>query len=190
MKTSFMFLAPGFEEMEAVNPLDVLRRGGVDIKTVSIGESRQVEGANGLTLEADMLMSELPGLDEIDFLVLPGGIPGAPNLRASRQLCNLLCEHASVGGHIAAICASPAVVLYTLGLLDGRKFSGYPGTEQDTDRAHYTPDGVTVDGNIITAKGPAFAIPFGLTILKTIQDHQTAQSVADGTLFTELVNCR
>ena len=126
MKSSYLFLAPGFEEVEALTPVDVMRRAGIDVKTVSVTASRDVEGAHGVTVKADMTFDEAD-FSDCDWLVLPGGMPGATNLYECKPLCSLLLKHNAEGGHIAAICASPAVVLGGLGLLDGKEATCYPG---------------------------------------------------------------
>ena len=113
MNRSFLFLAPGFEEIEALTVVDVMRRAGMDIKTVSIIPEHKVTGANGITVEADLLFSKTR-FDNIEWLITPGGMPGSSNLAQYAPLCTLLKEHAAKGGKIAAICAAPAVVLLSL----------------------------------------------------------------------------
>ena len=128
MHRSFIFLAEGFEEIEAITPTDVLRRAGMDVKTVSITDRHQVTGAHGITVVADLTFDEA-NFENAEWLIIPGGLPGAENLHNFEPLNDLLRKQA-VEGKIAAICASPAMVLAPLGLLDGKEATGYPGTEE------------------------------------------------------------
>ena len=130
MKESFVFLAEGFEEIEALTAIDVMRRAGMPVKTVSITSALQVCGAHGVTVNADVIFDNTLFKDPA-WLVLPGGMPGATNLYNFAPLQGLLRRQvSSADGRIAAICASPAVVLGRLGLLKGRKATCYPGFEE------------------------------------------------------------
>ena len=122
MAKVYMFLAEGFEDVEALIPLDVLRRGGVDVKTVSIGDGYVAHGVN---IEADLMFMEAE-TDQADLLMLPGGMPGASNLYAHQELCEALLKQNEQGKKISAICAAPAVVLAQLGILNGKKATCYP----------------------------------------------------------------
>ena len=128
MKKNYVFLADGFEEVEALTSVDVMRRAGMDVVTVSINEGLEVTGAHGVTVLADSLFED-QDYSDAEWLVLPGGVPGAPNLAAHEDLCTLLKAHDEQGGHIGAICASPAVVLAPLGILSQRHAVCYPGME-------------------------------------------------------------
>jgi 4-methyl-5(b-hydroxyethyl)-thiazole monophosphate biosynthesis len=186
MKKVYMFMADGFEDVEALIPVDVLRRGGVDVQTVSIMGSFWVESAHGVTLQADMMFDEVDFKDA-DLLMLPGGMPGASNLYAHRGVREAVKDQAAKGKMIAAICAAPAVVLGQLGLLKGKKATCYPGMQEGLDGATYTADLVTVDGNITTGEGPAAAFPYAYSLLSQLTDQATADQVAEGMRFVHLM---
>ena len=188
MKKVYAFLATGFEEVEALAPVDVLRRGGVDIQTVSIMGQREVEGAHGVTVLADLLLDECP-MDDADLLMLPGGMPGAQHLDGCLPLQQALVQHHRKGKLIAAICAAP-MVLGHLGLLQGRKATCYPGFQSHLEGAEYTAELVTVDGNIITGEGPAAAFPYAYTLLATLTDEATADKVAEGMMYKHFMAVR
>jgi len=170
MKKAIVFLAEGFEEVEALTVVDVLRRGGVEVTTMSITEDPYVDGAHGIEVLADA-----------DMLVLPGGMPGASNLRGSAVVCSSVQSFVSAGKLVGAICAAP-YVLGELGVLNGKKATCYPGFEDKLHGAAYTATRVQRDGNIITGNGPSSALPFALALLAAIAGEDTAQQVADGML--------
>lgn len=182
MNTSYLFLATGFEDMEAIATIDILRRAGIEVKSVSITDTKEVTSAHGITITADVLFDETDFSDAI-WLILPGGLPGATNLAACKPLTTLLTEHNRAGRNIAAICASPAVVLAPLGILDGREAVCYPGFEGKMPNAKkgFTP--VVTDGNIITANGPASAVLFALSIVAKTKGEEIAHEVAEGLLL-------
>lgn len=182
MKTSYIFLAPGFEEIEAVAPLDVMRRAGMPVKTVSVlSESLTVVGAHGVPYVADMSLADLPACPDAEWLILPGGMPGATNLLGCKRLTDMLL---SFPGNIAAICASPSVVLGSLGLLKGKKATCYPGMENYSDNgATMTGADVEHDGRFITGRGPALAIPFGAAIVAASLGRDKADEVLSAMLF-------
>lgn len=182
MHKSFIFLADGFEEMEAIIPVDVLRRAGMDVKTVSITDSHHVTGAHGVTVTADLTFKQAD-FDGAEWLIMPGGLPGAENLHAFEALNDLLKVH-SGKGKIAAICASPAMVLAPLGLLEGKEATGYPGTEAGlkAGKAKVKDERVVALDNIITANGPASAMNFALAIVANSLGAQVAQEVGSGML--------
>ncbi len=186
MAKVYVFLADGFEDVEALIPVDVLRRGGVEVVTVSTTEFPLVESAHGVNIEAD-LQFEQCDFSDADLLMLPGGMPGASNLFAHEGVCRAVCEQAAAGKKIAAICAAPAVVLAQLGILDGKKATCYPGFEQAFEGATYTGDLVTVDGNITTGEGPAAAFPYAYELLSQLVDKQTSDQIAEGMRFKHLM---
>lgn len=181
MKKAFVFLAPGFEETEAIGTVDVLRRGGVDAKTVSIHGERKVAGSHGIELIADALIAETD-FSEADALILPGGMPGSNNLNNCELLCALLVEQYKAGRIVAAICAAP-LVLGGLGLLKGRRATCYPGFEDTLIGATYTGAPAETDGNVITGHGPGFVFQFGLALLAAIKSEAVAEEVAAGMLL-------
>ena len=186
MKTTYIFLADGFEEVEALGTLDVLRRGGVDVMTVSLNAEHEVTGSHGVTVKADSRIADIDAFDEVDFLVLPGGMPGASNLAACEKLSGMLKSQYAAGRGVAAICASPALVLSPLGILDGRRATCYPGMEPiERTAVRMTGEPVVVDGNVITGKGPACTFAFGLAILTALKGAEAAGAVAQGMLLTD-----
>ena len=188
MAKVYVFLADGFEDVEALIPIDVLRRGGVEVVTVSITDFPLVESAHGVNIEAD-LQFEQCDFSDADLLMLPGGMPGAANLFDREGVCKAVCEQAAAGKKIAAICAAPAVVLAQLGLLEGKKATCYPGFEQVLKEAgaQYTGDLFTVDGNITTGEGPAAAFPYAYELLTQLVNKATSDQIAEGMRFKHLM---
>lgn len=182
MGKSYVFLADGFEEIEAMTTVDVLRRAGMDVVTVSITDSYQVDGAHGVPVVADGLISEM-SFDDARWLILPGGMPGASNLASCERLCDLLVEQNNRGGGVAAICASPSVVLGPLGILQGRNAVCYPGMEAGMEGAKLVRQHAVKDGNVITGMGPASASTFALAIARATMGEETADAVAKGMLL-------
>lgn len=165
MKTMYVFLADGFEEVEALAPVDVMRRAGLAVTTVSVTGSLTVQGAHGIPVVADAAFDALDYADA-SLLFLPGGLPGATNLAAHEGLAQLLVAKAAQGDVIlSAICAAP-LVLGGLGLLQGRQATCYPGFEDTMKGATYTAEKVTVDGDIFTACGPGAAWALGFTFVE------------------------
>lgn len=184
----YEFLATGFEEVEALAPVDILRRGGVEIKTVSITGNLVVESAHGVGIRADLLFDEAD-LASADLLMLPGGLPGATNLNDHEGLRRALTEHNARGRRIAAICAAP-LVLGGLGLLEGRRATCYPGFEKYMTGATYTAELFTTDGNITTGRGPAAVLPYSYAILEQLAGADTAKAVRDGMIYTQLMETK
>ena len=188
MKKVYVFLADGFEDVEALIPIDVLRRGGVDVTTVSISDFPLVNSAHGVNVEAD-IMIEQGDFSDADLIFLPGGMPGATNLFANKDVCKAVVDQYAAGKKVAAICASPAVVLAPLGILEGKKATCYPGFENvlAENNASYTGDLFTVDGNVTTGEGPAAAFPFAYELLAQLVNKQTADQIAEGMRFKHLM---
>ena len=168
MKKVAVFLADGFEEIEALTVVDVLRRAGINCDMVSITDNLSVKGTHSILVEADRLMDD--SLKEYDMLVMPGGLPGASNLADSRELVNLVKYFNDAGKYIAAICASPAYILPAAGIEYGKNITSYPGEEFERrlSNANYTEDIVCHDGNIITSRGPATALPFAYKLVEVL----------------------
>lgn len=183
MSESFLFLAEGFEEVEALTAVDILRRAGMKVKTVSITSALQVTGAHGITVNADVLFDNTL-FSSPDWLILPGGMPGAVNLYECAQLQGLVRRQVeSKNGRVAAICAAPAVVLGQMGLLEGRKATCYPGFEELLRGAVATGDPVTVDNKFVLGNGPANAMLWALNIVKADRGIDVAKNVASGMLY-------
>ena len=159
----YMFLAEGFEEIEALCPLDLLRRAGVEVKTVGVG-SKNICGAHGITVVADMCDFEFSD-KSADMIILPGGMPGTLNLEASAVVSGAIDAAISSGSYIAAICAAPSI-LGKKGLLADKEAICYPGFEDKLVGAKISDKKVVVDGKIITAAGMGVALEFGLTLVK------------------------
>ena len=188
MAKVYVFLAEGFEDVEALIPIDVLRRGGVDVVTVSISEFPLVTSAHGVNIEADMIF-EQGDFDDADLLMLPGGMPGSTNLYAHAGLRKVLMAQFQADKKISAICAAPGVVLAPLGILKGKQATCYPGFDVALaeNGASYTGDLVTVDGNVTTAEGPAAAFPYAYELLSQLVDKQTSDQIAEGMRFKHLM---
>lgn len=163
MAKVYEFLANGFEEIEGLAPVDILRRGGVDIKTVSITGSEYVETSHGVMVKADLVF-EKADLSDAEMLMLPGGMPGSTNLCEHEGVRKILVEQYNKGKRIGAICAAP-MVLGSIGLLAGKKATCSPGFQKYLTGAEYTGDLFTVDGRIITGEGPAATLPYAYKIL-------------------------
>ncbi|KZN13821.1 DJ-1 family glyoxalase III [Marinomonas sp. TW1] len=175
-------VANGSEDIEAITIIDVLRRGGVEVTVASVHETTDVTLAHGCQLTADSLLSE-HAEKMFDAIALPGGMPGAEHLRDCKMLVDLLEKHDIQDALLAAICASPALVLGTHGFVVDKQATCYPGFESGLTGAEYLADEpVVMDGNILTAKGPAVSMAFALTLLANLKGYEEAQKVADGLL--------
>ena len=166
MSKVYVFLADGFETVEALAPVDVMRRAGLDVVTVSIMESKNVLSAQNVPVVADIMFGDA-WCDDADALVLPGGGVGTDNLSAHEELRALLAKANSKGTLIAAICAAP-MVLGRVGILQGHKATCYPGCESDLFGAEYTATQVEECGNIITGCGPGASFDFGFAIVERL----------------------
>ncbi len=175
MAKVYEFLSNGFEDIEALAPVDILRRGGMDVKTVSITGSNTVETSHGVKLETDLKIEDITDFSDVDAMLLPGGLPGATNLNSHRELRKILLEQYKQGKVVAAICAAP-LVLGSIGVLEGKRATCYPGFEKRMTGATYTQEQVTVDGNVITGKGPGASMAFGYAILgKFVSEEAVAE---------------
>ena len=181
MKKAFVFLATGFEEIEALGTVDILRRGGVDVKTVSITGELKVAGAHGIEIMADILFAEAD-FTNVDAMVLPGGMPGSNNLNDCDPLREQLIKQYKEGKIVAAICAAP-LVLGGLGLLKGRRATCYPGFEERLIGAEITNEATETDGNVITGRGPGLVFNFGLALLSALKSEGVAEETAAGLLL-------
>ena len=172
-----IFLADGFEEIEALTPLDVLRRAGLDVKTVGV-TSKIAVGSHGIPVVCDISADELD-TSALTAVIFPGGMPGSLNLDASPISDKAIDAVKKNGGIIAAICAAP-LVLGRRGLLKDKKATCYPGFEKELVGAKYTADTVTVDGNIVTARGMGVALEFALTLTEMIKGKDEAIKISEG----------
>ncbi len=177
MKT-YLFLADGFEEIEALSVVDIFRRGKQELLMVSISDSLSVVGAHGIKVEADILFKEVEPEDAL-LLVFPGGMPGTKHLAECKPLVELMQRHFDEGRLIAAICAAPAMML---GQLKGAKkleITCYPGFESYAKGAQISDEGVVIDGNVTTAKGAGLAVDFALTLISQIASPELAEEIAE-----------
>lgn len=177
----YMFLANGMEEIEALCPLDLMRRAGIEVTTVGVG-GRSIVGSHGITVIADATENEFNGSDA-DMIFLPGGMPGTLNLMASDTVKNAINKAADDGKYIAAICAAPSI-LGEMGLLNGKEAVCYPGFEDKLLGARISQSKVVLDGNILTAKGMGAALEMGLKIVeifcgKAVSDKLCSAVIAD-----------
>ncbi len=178
----YIHLAEGFEEIEALTAVDVLRRAGIETQTVSITGAKAVKGTHGIVVEADILYEEAD-YPSCDMIVLPGGLPGADYLEAHEGLAkHIVCFAEDDSKKLAAICAAPQV-FGTCGILAGKKATIYPGMEGHLKEGAASGENVTVDGNIITGMGPAIAMEFALKLVEEVKGKEAAAEVAAGMLY-------
>lgn len=176
-----VYLADGCEEVEALTVVDILRRGGVDTDMVSITGKKEITSSHKVTFLADKLFEQQ---DTPDVIVLPGGIPGTPNLKAHAGLAELIKKHNAEGRLLAAICAAPTVY-GEMGLLEGKKATCYPGMEDGLLGSDKQTEEVVVDGNFVTSRGLGTAIPFGLKLLSIIKDEETANMIMNKIVYKQ-----
>jgi len=181
MKQLFLFLAPGFEEIEAITIIDILRRAGLNVSSVSITGDLRVVGAHGIAIEADCLYPEID-FDEAAMLILPGGQPGTKNLNVHEGLKAALSNFAKAGKPLAAICAAP-MILGQLGILEGKEATCYPGNEVHLKGATLSKKRVVRDGSVITAAGPGLAIKFALEIVNFFLGEEKAEEISKDLLL-------
>lgn len=170
-----ILLADGFEEIEALTPLDILRRAGLDVRTVAVG-SKIAVGSHGISVICDMTMDEVR-LDEVSTVIFPGGMPGSLNLDASPFTDKIIGAVTKNGGRIAAICAAP-LILGRRGLLNGKTAVCYPGFEDELVGATVADTPVATDGNITTAKGMGVALEFSLELVRLILGTSEAKRIS------------
>ncbi|HNZ27102.1 MAG TPA: DJ-1/PfpI family protein [Spirochaetota bacterium] len=170
-----LFLAEGFEELEAVTLINLLRRAEFQVDTVSISDKREVAGSKGITIVADRVFAK-ENFSDTDFILLPGGMPGVKNLSEKKELLSLIKDFNDKKKHIGAICAAP-YVLECAGILKGRKATSYPGWKEKMPSASYSEDAVVVDGNIITSRGVGTAIDMALKIVDIVKGAESKEKL-------------
>lgn len=177
-----VLLADGFEEVEAVTPIDFLRRAGIEVIVTGVSGGA-VTGAREIVVLPDREISEVAEMtDQLDGVILPGGMPGAENLGRSDKVKKMLKEMNDSGKLVAAICASSAVVLEPVGILAGKKATCYPGFEERLTQTEFDTARVVVDGNIITSRGPGTAAEFSVEIIRYLSGDDAARDVYEKTL--------
>lgn len=174
-------MADGCEEIEGLTVVDIVRRAGIDITTISISDKKEVAGAHGITFLADAKKDEVD-FSTLDGIVLPGGMPGTTNLGADETVDKVIREFAAGGKLVAAICAAPSV-LGQAGLLNGKHATSYPGFEPKLTGAVTSEDPVVQDGNVITSRGMGTAIAFALEIVSYFTDKKTADKLAESIIY-------
>lgn len=185
MKGVIIFLAEGFEDVEALATCDVLRRGGVDVRLVSVTEDPFVVSSHGVavgvddTIDSFLPYADMLGTDEKDVMIFPGGMPGTKNLASEESLMAMMQQHYDDGGSVAAICAAPGLVLSQLEDIKGRQMTCFDGFEDylTARGAKFIPKPAITDGRIITGRSAGHAIAFGLEILKKVKGDKTASEV-------------
>lgn len=180
---SYIFLAPGVEEVEATATIDALRRAEIPVVTVAVSEGLNIKGATGQTLVADSLISNI-NTDDADWLIVPGGDPGAWNLIANQEVKDKILAHYAKGGRFASICAGPAIVLAPLGVLKGKTATCYPGLGDkiNTNGGTYEKKTVVVEPNLITSEGPGTTLPFAIEIIRATKGDKAAEDIANAML--------
>ena len=181
MSRAAVFFGTGYEEIEALTVVDILRRAGVETSMVSVMGDRSVVGSHDVKVGMDALIDEVD-FDKIDVIVLPGGMPGTKNLEACETLMKQVDDFAARDKIVAAICAAPSILGHR-GLLRGKKACSFPTFESHLEGAEVLQQPAVIDGNIITGRGMGTAIPFGLAVLEKLQGKEAAQKMAETIVF-------
>ncbi len=176
-----LLLADGFEEVEAITPVDILRRAGIEVVTFAIGKEQSVYGAHNIMVDADDFIDNID-YEEVEAVILPGGLKGTENLEGCRDVKHLLEYMYDSNKLMCAICAAPTIY-GKLGYLRGKNATCFPGCEEHLKGAEYTNSKVEVDGRFITSKGMGTAMDFALAIVEYIKDKETADNIASTTQY-------
>ena len=179
----YVFLANGFEEIEALTPVDLLRRAGKEVRVVGVG-GKVITGSHGIAVQTDITAAEIVLGNDLEMIVLPGGMPGTLNLEKNEIVQTAIDFCADRGLYIAAICAAPSILGHK-GMLNGKNAIAYPGFETQLTGANVTAHSVVQDGNIITAQGAGAAVAFGLKRVEVLVDARKAQAISDGICYPE-----
>ena len=180
MNKANVFLADGFEEIEGLTVVDLLRRAGEEVETVSIMGRKMIEGSHKIKVEADALFEETD-FTEGKMLVLPGGMPGTRHLGAYKPLTDMLCDWDTKGKQLAAICAAPGMISET-GILKEKHATGYPGCKPEGG-AIWSEDAAVVDVNLVTGKGPGAASEFAIAIIRYLEGDAKADQIRTSTMM-------
>ncbi|MCR5101474.1 MAG: DJ-1/PfpI family protein [Butyrivibrio sp.] len=181
MAKTAIFMADGFEEIEGLTVVDLLRRAGIEISMVSISDSLMVKGSHGIKVQVDKLFKEV-NFDELDMIILPGGQPGTTNLDNYEPLKEKIAEFDKAGKYISAICAAPGV-FGRMGILKGKKACSYPACEDQLTGADVQKTETTVDGHILTSRGMGTAIAYGLAIVERFQGKEAADKLGENIVY-------
>jgi 4-methyl-5(b-hydroxyethyl)-thiazole monophosphate biosynthesis len=183
MSQALIFLGTGYEEVEMLTVVDMLRRADISIDMVSITGAREVTSSHKVTITADKLLEEVD-FSAADMLILPGGIPGTPNLRSCETLCRQLKTFATNGKWVAAVCAAPTI-LGELEILKGKKATCYPSFSDKLATGDYVKQPVVVDGHVITSRGMGTCIEFAGAIIEALKDKATADAVKQAIIYND-----
>lgn len=178
-----VLLAPGCEEIEAVITLDVLRRGGVRVVAAGLEGANVFSASRDVKLAPDIALDDLQDAKAFDVIVLPGGLPGTEALRADTRVRDLLMHYTNAPEKLVASICAAALVLDAHGLLEGRRFTCYPGVVDRVEGGRWVDEPVVEDGDLLTSQGPGTAMAFALTLLERLTDQETRDRVAEGMLF-------
>lgn len=181
MSKAAVFFGTGYEEIEALTVVDILRRAGVETVMVSVMKEKSVAGSHDIRVETDALIGEID-FTGLDVIVLPGGMPGTKNLEACEALMAQVDIFAAQGKIVAAICAAPSILGHR-GILKGKKACSFPSFESHLEGAEVLQQPAVMDGNLITGRGMGAAIPFGLKILEKLQGEEAARKMAEAIIF-------
>lgn len=181
MSKAAVFFGTGYEEIEALTVVDILRRAGVETTMVSITDEKSVTGSHDIKVEMDAFINEID-FEQIDVIVLPGGMQGTKKLEACESLMTQVDAFVSQNKIVAAICAAPSILGHR-GILRGKMACSYPTFESHLEGAQVQDQPAVIDGNIITGRGMGAAIPFGLAVLEKLQGKEAAQKMAETIVF-------
>ncbi|MCM1468295.1 MAG: DJ-1/PfpI family protein [Alistipes sp.] len=178
MAKAYVFLADGFETVEALAVVDILRRAGVDTVTVGVSQSREITSAQKVIVKADKMLAD-DGYTDGDIVFLPGGMPGTTNLEADKKVLDIVKKQYEAGKIVAAICAAPSILGH-MNILQGKKATCYPGFEKDLYGAQVLAERVVEDGNMITSRGMGTAVDLGLALVKRVCGGEASDKIASG----------
>jgi len=176
-----VLLAPGFEEIEAIAPIDILRRGGVEVIIVGV-KDKVIPSARNVRVETDLTINEINDIDSLDMVVIPGGMTGVENLKKSEEVKDLIARMNSKKKYVSAICAGP-LVLKSADVLENRHVTSHPSVKFEFDKSLYKEEPVVEDENITSSRGPATAMLFGFRLLEKLTSREKAKEVAKAMLF-------
>lgn len=177
-----VFLADGFEEVEALTVVDYLRRMNIVVDTVSITKENIVKGAHNISIFTDKTLDEIIDIDSYDAVIIPGGLPGATNLRDDQKVIDFVKKINDNRKLVAAICAGP-IVLERADIIKGKNITSYPGFDKELNSGNYIEQNVVRDENIITARGPALAVDFAIEIVKYLLGEENARKLKNNILY-------
>ena len=181
-KKVYIFLADGFEDIEGLTVVDLMRRAQIDIKTVSIKDIRDITTSHGIHMQTDLVFKE-NDFSDADMLVITGGMSGTKYLGEYQPLCDLLTNFYKQGKKVAAICAAPTVFA-ALGFLEGRKATAYPSCMDGLKGAERSLDSVVIDGNVTTSRGLGTAVDFALSLIGQLLGEKTADEIAESVVYS------